>query len=166
MSFSVGTDAKIGKDLLREVSRPGYHHIAALDTAAAGGDGGTGVSFDWSFAKEIRNADPLPGVVGGSALRPMPVLLAGGLTAENVAQAIQTATPLQWIPALALSRRPEGSRQDQGLCQGCSCRLCLIIAPSSSQCIDSRHTFIHAKQLLREKTFCVKIDETVCVELT
>lgn len=91
--FSVKPGAGLGKDLLREVSRPGYHHIAALDTAAAGGDGGTGVSFDWSIANQIRNADPLPGVVGGSALRSMPVLLAGGLTAENVAQAIKVAQP-------------------------------------------------------------------------
>lgn len=91
--FSVKPGAGLGKDLLREVSRPGYHHIAALDTAAAGRDGGTGVSFDWSIANQIRNADPLPGVVGGSALRSMPVLLAGGLTAENVAQAIKVAQP-------------------------------------------------------------------------
>ncbi|SPO32351.1 probable anthranilate synthase component II [Ustilago trichophora] len=91
--FSVGPDAKIGKDLLREVGRPGYHHIAALDTAAAAGDGGTGVSFDWTFARQVRNADALPAVVGGSELRPMPVLLAGGLNAENVAEAIKTAQP-------------------------------------------------------------------------
>ncbi|TKY86083.1 hypothetical protein EX895_004908 [Sporisorium graminicola] len=91
--FSVGAGAQVGKDLLREVNRPGYHHLAALDTAAAGGDGGTGVSFDWSVAKQVRDADPLPGVVGGSAARPMPILLAGGLTAENVQQAIQVAQP-------------------------------------------------------------------------
>lgn len=91
--FSVGAGAQVGQDLLREVSRPGYHHIAALDTAAAGGDGGTGVSFDWSIANQIRTADPLPGVVGGSALRSMPVLLAGGLTAQNVAEAIKVAQP-------------------------------------------------------------------------
>ncbi|KAJ1019994.1 hypothetical protein NDA16_004275 [Ustilago loliicola] len=93
--FSVGPDAKIGRDLLREVSRSGYHHLAALDTAgtASGGDGGSGQSFDWSIARQIRNADPLPAVVGGSALRPMPVLLAGGLTAENVAEAIKTGQP-------------------------------------------------------------------------
>ncbi|GAC98667.1 hypothetical protein PHSY_006261 [Pseudozyma hubeiensis SY62] len=91
--FSVGPGAQIGRDLLRDVSRPGYHHIAALDTAAAGGDGGTGVSFDWSVAKQIRDADALPDVVGGSASRHMPVLLAGGLTAENVAEAIKVAQP-------------------------------------------------------------------------
>ncbi len=93
--FSVAPGATIGAGLLREVSRPGYHHIAALDTAATTttGDGGTGLTFDWSLARQIRNADPLPGVVGGSALRTMPVLLAGGLTAENVAEAIQVAQP-------------------------------------------------------------------------
>nr|QBH67495.1 multifunctional tryptophan biosynthesis protein [Ustilago esculenta] len=91
--FPVGVRATVGKDLLREVGRPGYHHIAALDTAALGGDGGTGVSFDWSIANQVRNADPLSGVVGGSELRPMPILLAGGLTPENVAQAIKIATP-------------------------------------------------------------------------
>ncbi|SPC65666.1 probable anthranilate synthase component II [Ustilago sp. UG-2017b] len=94
--FSVGLDATIGKDLLREVNRPGYHHLAALDTAgtASGGDGGSGQSFDWSIAQQIRNADPLPAVVGGSDLRSMPVLLAGGLTAANVAEAIKIAQPL------------------------------------------------------------------------
>ncbi|EST05886.1 Glutamine amidotransferase [Kalmanozyma brasiliensis GHG001] len=91
--FSVGPDAKLNAGLLREISRPGYHHIAALDTAAASGDGGSGQTFDWSFAKEAREADPLPGVVGGSEMRPMPVLLAGGLTAQNVAEAIGTAQP-------------------------------------------------------------------------
>nr|QBH67606.1 multifunctional tryptophan biosynthesis protein [Ustilago esculenta] len=91
--FPVGVRATVGKDLLREVGRPGYHHIAALDTAALGGDGGSGVSFDWSIANQVRNADPLSGVVGGSELRPMPILLAGGLTPENVAQAIKIATP-------------------------------------------------------------------------
>ncbi len=36
----------------------------------------------------------MPGVVGGSALRAMPIMLAGGLTPSNVAQAIKTAHPL------------------------------------------------------------------------
>ncbi|CBQ71078.1 probable to anthranilate synthase component II [Sporisorium reilianum SRZ2] len=92
--FSVGPGATVGADVLREVARPGYHHIAALDTAAAaGGDGGTGVAFDWSIARQVRDADPLPRVVGGSAPRPMPILLAGGLTAENVRHAIDAARP-------------------------------------------------------------------------
>lgn len=96
--FHVGAGAQVGKGSLREVSRPGYHHIAALDTAgsptsATNGDGGTGVSFDWSVATAVRTADPLPSIVGGSVSRPMPLLLAGGLTPNNVAEAIHKARP-------------------------------------------------------------------------
>ena len=92
--FSVRTDAVVGQGLVRELSRPGYHHIAALDTAAvAGGDGGSGETFDWSFARHVTHADPLPALVGGSATRSMPLMLAGGLTPDNVQQAIKSTTP-------------------------------------------------------------------------
>lgn len=96
--FPVGVDAQIGTGLLRDVARPGYHHLAALDTAgtptsATGGDGGTGVAFDWSLARAVRSADALPAIVGGSAARPVPLILAGGLTPDNVAKAIHDALP-------------------------------------------------------------------------
>lgn len=43
--------------------------------------GGTGRTHDWSLSREIRDAVPVP------------VILAGGLTAENVAAAVQAVQP-------------------------------------------------------------------------
>ena len=54
-------------------------HLVQLDKHVAGALGGTGVSFDWELAREIAQDHK--------------VLLAGGLTPENVAQAIRTAQP-------------------------------------------------------------------------
>ncbi len=50
-----------------------------LDTYAAGQKGGTGQSFDWSLAKQAQAYGP--------------VVLAGGLKPDNVAAAIQQASP-------------------------------------------------------------------------
>ena len=54
-------------------------HLAQLDKHVVGALGGTGFSFDWEVAREIA--------------RDHKVLLAGGLTPENVAQAIRVARP-------------------------------------------------------------------------
>ncbi|MHC4984101.1 MAG: phosphoribosylanthranilate isomerase [Planctomycetota bacterium] len=50
-----------------------------LDTYAPGRPGGTGETFDWSLARAASSRAK--------------IILAGGLTAENVAEAIQTARP-------------------------------------------------------------------------
>ena len=50
-----------------------------LDTYVAGQPGGTGRPFDWKLAAQA-------GQVG-------PIIVAGGLTPDNVAQAIRTARP-------------------------------------------------------------------------
>lgn len=50
-----------------------------LDTAAPGARGGTGTSFDWQIA--------------AAAARRLPFLLAGGLTPENVAAAVEQVQP-------------------------------------------------------------------------
>jgi phosphoribosylanthranilate isomerase len=54
-------------------------HMAVLDKHESGSLGGTGKTFDWTIAWEIA--------------REYPVLLAGGLNPENVASAIETASP-------------------------------------------------------------------------
>lgn len=50
-----------------------------LDSSTIGAAGGTGVSFDWSIIKKIKAFKPL--------------ILAGGLNAENIQKAIEIAEP-------------------------------------------------------------------------
>ncbi len=54
-------------------------HLYLLDTQVEGRYGGTGTTFDWSLARQ--------------ATEQFPVILAGGLTPENVAQAIEMVAP-------------------------------------------------------------------------
>lgn len=102
--FHVGKDTREGpQDDLREATRPGYHHITALDTAGSktttsagqgqAQDGGTGESFDWGIAERVANLDPVPSRVKGAEIQRQPIMLAGGLTPENVGEAIQAAHP-------------------------------------------------------------------------
>jgi phosphoribosylanthranilate isomerase len=58
---------------------PGLHAATLLDTASPGALGGTGTSFDWAIAEDV-------------AAR-FPVVLAGGLTPANVAEAVRTVRP-------------------------------------------------------------------------
>ena len=65
---------------LRDVEMAlGAGHLAMLDKHVAGALGGTGFSFDWEVAREIA--------------RDHKILVAGGLTPENVAHAIHVARP-------------------------------------------------------------------------
>jgi phosphoribosylanthranilate isomerase len=50
-----------------------------LDTYKPGTPGGTGETFDWQLAREVRKCGP--------------IILAGGLTPDNVAEAIKIAQP-------------------------------------------------------------------------
>ncbi|GAA6035160.1 hypothetical protein JCM8097_006395 [Rhodosporidiobolus ruineniae] len=77
--------------LLAEAGREGFHALPLLDTkigAAKGGlSGGAGKVFDWSVARRLVES-PLPN--GG---RRLPIVLAGGLNAENVREGIETVRP-------------------------------------------------------------------------
>jgi phosphoribosylanthranilate isomerase len=57
----------------------GTANLCLLDTASAGQLGGSGRSFDWRIAAEIASE--------------MPIMLAGGLTPENVGEAIRDVRP-------------------------------------------------------------------------
>jgi phosphoribosylanthranilate isomerase len=66
-------------DDLLDDAVPGVPGGIMLDTASATARGGTGQAFDWSIAAEVGER--------------VPVMLAGGLTPENVAEAVSTARP-------------------------------------------------------------------------
>lgn len=54
-------------------------HLYLLDSSVKGRYGGTGITFDWSLARQVAAQ--------------FPVIIAGGLTPENVAQAIDMVAP-------------------------------------------------------------------------
>jgi len=91
---------------LKDVSRPGLHQHVLLDTAVSSGglSGGKGKTFDWEFAKGVVLAgegggggggagEEKEGLSTGGTSSPLPIILAGGLTAENVAEAVSVVRP-------------------------------------------------------------------------
>jgi phosphoribosylanthranilate isomerase len=70
------------------------YRVAAflLDTHREGREGGTGEVFDWTIAIEAKKY--------------CPVILAGGLTAENVCEAIRTVSPYAVDVSSGVERAP------------------------------------------------------------
>jgi len=66
--------------LINEAAEAGVARIV-LDTATSAGTGGTGKVSDWQAAAEIVEQSPLP------------IMLAGGITPDNVAGAVVTVSP-------------------------------------------------------------------------
>jgi indole-3-glycerol phosphate synthase/phosphoribosylanthranilate isomerase len=80
-SLSSSTTTRAAQKILDQVTDDPA--LILLDTAikgAAAGGGGTGVVFDWSIVEQLQNAG-------------LPVLVAGGLNADNVADCIQQTRP-------------------------------------------------------------------------
>ncbi|CAG8516140.1 10057_t:CDS:1 [Ambispora gerdemannii] len=65
------------------VTQPGYNAFCLLDTKVSGSSGGSGVSFDWNIALKVKQ----------SAGENFPLILAGGLTPDNVKDAIEKVKP-------------------------------------------------------------------------
>lgn len=83
-----------GRDVLAEMGK--FHDVDyhLLDSYKAGVPGGTGETFDWSFVAGVaRRAHP-------------PLLLSGGLNAQNVAGAIETVGPWAVDVASGVERSP------------------------------------------------------------
>ncbi|GAA6059096.1 hypothetical protein JCM10212_002067 [Sporobolomyces blumeae] len=76
---------------LREASRPGFHSVALLDTkvskAKGALSGGAGKVFDWSIARRLVDSRRDEGQPR------LPIVLAGGLDAQNVREGIETVRP-------------------------------------------------------------------------
>ena len=78
--WDTGPRSEVVSGVLRSVDEVVSHGCTALlDRHEEGALGGTGRSFDWSIAAE--------------AAKRYDVMLAGGLTPENVAQAVRTVSP-------------------------------------------------------------------------
>jgi phosphoribosylanthranilate isomerase len=64
---------------VEELVVPGLSAAVMLDTGSSAALGGTGETFDWAIAAEVAQRRP--------------IVLAGGLTPENVAEAVATVQP-------------------------------------------------------------------------
>jgi anthranilate synthase / indole-3-glycerol phosphate synthase / phosphoribosylanthranilate isomerase len=86
---------------LEGISRPNLHQHILLDTAVSPGavSGGSGKTFDWELAKRVVLAGEGEAITTGdasspsSSSSPLPIVLAGGLTADNVVEAIGIVRP-------------------------------------------------------------------------
>ena len=72
-------DHAVAETLHRVKEVVGHGHLASLDKYDRDAKGGTGRSFDWAIAADVAGSHDF--------------LLAGGLTPENVAEAIATVRP-------------------------------------------------------------------------
>jgi phosphoribosylanthranilate isomerase len=66
-----------------------------LDSFADGKHGGTGVVHDWNVSKRVKQL-----------IYPKPLILAGGLTPENVAEAVRTVEPYAVDVSSGVERQP------------------------------------------------------------
>jgi len=80
----------------RDMTLPDFHtNRLLLDTVAARRFGGTGTPFPWSWARDLIMANPV-----------REFILAGGLSPENVAEAIGQARPFGVDVASGVEARP------------------------------------------------------------
>ncbi|KZT04750.1 uncharacterized protein LAESUDRAFT_727624 [Laetiporus sulphureus 93-53] len=101
------------RDSLRELTRPGLNQFVMLDAVKPGAvdglSGGGGVALDWARAREVVEQGELPGVrIGVGKRGRMPIVLAGGLTVENVGEAVRTVRP--WAVDVSGGVEGEGGR--------------------------------------------------------
>ncbi|NVM53496.1 MAG: phosphoribosylanthranilate isomerase [Candidatus Helarchaeota archaeon] len=77
-----GIQVKSGLDIDYVVKITNYFDAILLDSFVPGKKGGSGVTHDWEISKRIKEA-----------IHPKPLILAGGLTPQNIKTAINTVKP-------------------------------------------------------------------------
>ncbi|TYJ53018.1 multifunctional tryptophan biosynthesis protein [Cryptococcus floricola] len=90
-----------------EVARPGQNSFILLDKGTAQGGGGEGLSFPWKVAKSLISAGE-----ANSLAHPLPVILAGGLTPENVGTAIEETGDGVWCVDVSSGVEGEGGKDE------------------------------------------------------
>ncbi|ORX48251.1 anthranilate isomerase [Hesseltinella vesiculosa] len=89
-AFAVDSQTNVPR-LLPSLAQPGYHHMVLLDAKVSSlpddQQGGHGVAFDWSLAKQVVQHKKSP--------NGFPIILAGGLSSTNVATALHQVKP--WV---------------------------------------------------------------------
>jgi phosphoribosylanthranilate isomerase len=99
---AVGSD-EAGHDRARELAEAGAVDAVLVDSANEEGGGGTGETHDWTRTRAL--VDELGGEFG------LPTVLAGGLTPENVAEAVRTVRP--YAVDVASGVEVTGGRKDE-----------------------------------------------------
>lgn len=91
---------------ITSASRPGYHALPLLDTKVGSGkdvlSGGAGIAFDWSIARRVSEDQCKFG------LPRLPIILAGGLTPDNVRSAVDQVEP--WAVDVSGGVETEGEK--------------------------------------------------------
>ncbi|VDC01500.1 unnamed protein product [Peniophora sp. CBMAI 1063] len=96
---------------LADLTRPGLHEYVLLDAAATAGglSGGSGKSVDWNLVRGV--VEKGEGAGAGGEEGELPVILAGGLSPDNVAEAVEVVGP--WaVDVSGGVEREDGSGKD------------------------------------------------------
>ena len=95
-TFLIGAVNANLANALNVVSRtPKIFDAVLLDSFADGRYGGTGIVHDWELSKRVKQV-----------IHPKPLILAGGLNPENVAEAVGTVRPYAVDVSSGVERQP------------------------------------------------------------